>query len=556
METTPLRGRRLLPATTTSIVSLSIILAEITLATAESDILLKSVKIASLFPLYIGLTLMSKAFSGRTPTVSTRRTLYLHAFFNTPIIVSMMLGITLINIMNGLLTQILFVLPLTLMAFLYGLVWLTIFGVRLRTALIFTALFSVVYLVTAPLRIPLARGALLAALPLISLSITSVTLLKIKAGDVSGLDLMAAFANSWMDRTSESFDAICQKIGKNGSVNISAHIFSKPCGEKIVAVVPYIHPGPARSIGSAELPSLLYERIKEFNPTVFHGATNHSLNLASRRETVRIVDSVRENLGKPMTFSKLNRIGMTQLERQGIRVSKYSFLTNSILFVSKNDNTEDLPAEITGLANKKTDIIDRHNGLCDEKTAIFNDAETDVVTKLIAEIDHLPTEEVEIDGLGYFRMPVARDDVGPGGVSALVFKGNKKFGFICIDSNNLACGLERVIQQAIKKMGFEQAEITTTDNHWNSGIGKTQLGYEPAGTTDNKRLVEDIIRATSEAEKRVSPVMYYRDYFTFSSTVLGEDGLFQLTRALNNGAKMVYLFMTLTILIATIIIIF
>jgi len=105
-------------------------------------------------------------------------------------------------------------------------------------------------------------------------------------------------------------------------------------------------------------------------------------------------------------------------------------------------------------------------------------------------------------------------------------------------------------------LGFDQVEIATTDNHWNSGIRNAQLGYKPAGTADAGSLVKEIVATVLEAERRISPARYHRDYLAFTTTILGEDGLLQLVNALDKGAKMMYLLMSITVVLSIIAIIF
>jgi predicted neutral ceramidase superfamily lipid hydrolase len=556
MKKKPIRGRRLLPTTTTPTISIVIILIETLSVTVESEIFQKTIKTVLLFPLLVGLALVPSTVLGNSSTISARRTLYFHAYLNTPIAICILLGFPLASVLNGLIAQILFITPLTLLTFIYGLIWITVFGVRLSFTIILSALFEVVYLVTTPLRIAFTNEALVILLPMVILLISFEILLKIRAGAVTGMDLIKAFAGSWMDRNSDLFDSVCQKIGKPCSVGVSLHSFIRKDDGRVAIIIPYIHPGPAKSIGSAELPSLLYEQSNAYNIMVFHGASNHSLNLATRRETERITHLIYETLDKQNDFIDIKRIGICNVNGADVSINKYTFLENTVYFVSKKNNTEDLPAEIVKLVDGRKDIVDRHNGLCDEKTAMYNDSNVNETLRLIEKIGSLPNQEFEIEGLGYCRKKMTRDDIGPGGISALVFKGDKKIGFVSIDANNLACGLESIIQQTIKKLGFDQVEIATTDNHWNSGIRNAQLGYKPAGTADAGSLVKEIVATVLEAERRISPARYHRDYLAFTTTILGEDGLLQLVNALDKGAKMMYLLMSITVVLSIIAIIF
>jgi len=98
----------------------------------------------------------------------------------------------------------------------------------------------------------------------------------IRLGSVNGLELINSFAMSWMDRSSYAFDDLCKKIGQPSELNVSIHEFKGDKDKISTIIVPYIHPGPAKSIGSGELPSLIYEILSEHRPLVLHGVSDHS----------------------------------------------------------------------------------------------------------------------------------------------------------------------------------------------------------------------------------------------------------------------------------------
>ncbi|MCL5788550.1 MAG: DUF2070 family protein [Candidatus Marsarchaeota archaeon] len=395
---------------------------------------------------------------------------------------------------------------------------------------------------------PLSLAHLLSGVVLVAVYYTALMLLlaNMKASQVTGLEAISAFAVGWMDRSSNAFDKIMYRLGKDREARFSVHAFD--AGESRIAtvIIPYVHPGPAASMGSGDLPTIFYEELDSLNPFVFHGASNHNHNMAQRSDVYSVSSSLSDGPTWQTNAAELKEAHLRVAKVGIVTASCYQLNGNTIVFLSKEQSTEDLPDEVRRAVGDSLDVIDRHNTLCLEDEALFT--ETDVADALQAiTLTTQPTSPedtttMRIDGVGYAKRPPPTREIGVGGVRTLAFRGSENTVFVSIDANNLACGVKSLLETKLRGSGFKRVEITTTDNHWQSG-GHGSLGYQPGGAVDAEALAETCVEAASDALKRAVKVTYRKGYLKTKVRLLGDDGLRALLALLKRGSKFVYLIM-------------
>jgi putative membrane protein len=93
------------------------------------------------------------------------------------------------------------------------------------------------------------------------------------------------------------------------------------------------------------------------------------------------------------------------------------------------------------------------------------------------------------------------DGMGPGGITAVVVKvGGQKTAYVVIDGNNMVSGLREHILGALRSVGFDDAEVFTTDTHAVNAVILSDRGYHPVGEAmDNEKLIGYIKEATLAA---------------------------------------------------------
>ncbi|MEM3670535.1 MAG: DUF2070 family protein [Thermoprotei archaeon] len=355
----------------------------------------------------------------------------------------------------------------------------------------------------------------------------------IRVGPMNGLAAIEAFSKSWMDRQSHAFDAVMAKLGRSSRIRFTLHRFEGGKGPVVTLVVPYAHPGPAGNMGSGDLPCLLYNKLATTNPVVFHGVSNHDHNIAARSDVEKLADALAAS-DQWIEQGPFNSLSYSSETVGRVSATNYRFGDHLLTFLSKPNNTEDLPESARGFVSHRRDVVDRHNGLCNEADALFNATDEAHALDVLARAEHISGEQISVTGVGYHSVNVASPDVGPGGVRAVVFTGDKNVTIVSVDANNLACELSSKIEARLKAEGFTIVEVVTTDNHWNSG-GAGSLGYRPGGSADPEALVEACLTAATAARAASQPASYKKASYEFDTTLLGDSGLRLLLSGLRRG---------------------
>jgi predicted neutral ceramidase superfamily lipid hydrolase len=432
---------------------------------------------------------------------------------------------------------------LSVVGFLYAATLYSAFGRRVELSLGFTTVFFIVYFITlGEARLPPAQMAVNAGFSFLAFFLFMTGLERIRLGTLSSREAIARFTDSWIDRGSANFDELLTTLGKKHTAMVSVHSFVSDASKVATLIIPYIHPGPVKSMGSGELPSLIFTKLSDCNPLIFHGASDHSLNLTSRSEAEVLSEGVsgfvRSNLSN---ISKYVEVGVSKVEFKKIRVTRYEFNGQKIFFVSKAGSTEDLPTPLLSVVGEGRDVIDRHNGLCDEREAFYTHDEVENLISVLINDSYFDEKRMKVERVGYAYENYTTEEVGPAGIAAVVFLGDEKFAFVSVDANNMSCGLSDRIRDAVRQIGYSEVEVTTTDNHWNSGGKKSKLGYYPAGTLFPDEIIKKVVSCVGNAETAATPCGYGRGVYTLDVTVAGEGGVKELELAASKG---VWVFMT------------
>ena len=109
-----------------------------------------------------------------------------------------------------------------------------------------------------------------------------------------GMPLFRSFLLNWVTDANAPLESYLEEMGENSDIDVSLLKFesAKP---NAAIIVPLVHPGPFKNIGSSLLPSLLkHEFEKEYScPTCIPlGILGHELDLASQAQNHKIIDAV------------------------------------------------------------------------------------------------------------------------------------------------------------------------------------------------------------------------------------------------------------------------
>jgi putative membrane protein len=336
---------------------------------------------------------------------------------------------------------------------------------------------------------------------------------------IRSLSLFRAFMLNWVLGLNAPFEHLLEQLGEKRNVEASLLKFAS-AKLKVVIVVPSIHPGPFKNIGSSLLPSLLKASLEKQIGCVAcvpHGLLGHEFDLASQRQNARVIQEVVASA--------------RSLEVSEARASRFVVATNGlataccqvfgksglISFTLAPKTIEDLPKEIGLFVRDEARrrglgfcaVVNAHNSI--DGTAEMQDSLEslkDVATKCLEKVASLKQLPFEVGASTVTPKEFTLEDgMGPGGITAVVVKcGEQKAAYVVIDGNNMVSGLREEILSALKSMGVEEGEVFTTDTHSVSALVLGGHGYHPVGETmDRGKLVDYVKEAVCTATSELEP---------------------------------------------------
>ena len=100
------------------------------------------------------------------------------------------------------------------------------------------------------------------------------------------------------------------------------------------------------------------------------------------------------------------------------------------------------------------------------------------------------------------RGVTAKEGIGYDGVTMVAVEvAGQTVAYVLIDGNNLLSGLrERIIAVLQEELGFDDAEVMTTDNHMISGVPVSDKGYNAVGeAVEPDRVISWVLDAARKA---------------------------------------------------------
>jgi putative membrane protein len=372
---------------------------------------------------------------------------------------------------------------------------------------------------------------------------------------MSSLPIFKAFLMDWIADLNAPFEDVLERLSENRNVDVSLIKFSssKP---KAVIIVPSVHPGPFKNIGSSLLPSMLKSTLeKELSCAVCvpHGLLGHEFDLASQVQNQKIIDRIVESVGFNVSEGKATPLIKVNNELATACCQVFgNFALLSFTLAPKT--TEDLPQELGLFVHQEAEkyglersiVVNAHNSIngtenMPEALASLKEVAATCLKKA-ASLKQMP---FEIGAASIIPKEYSlKDGMGPGGITVVVVKvGEHKTAYVVIDGNNMISGLREKILSALKSIEIDEGEVFTTDTHSVNAITLSIRGYHPVGeTVDHKNLIDYIKNVTHTALSKLehAKVGYYNT--TVSDVkVIGEKKLEALCllidRALRKAKK-------------------
>ncbi len=328
---------------------------------------------------------------------------------------------------------------------------------------------------------------------------------------VPAMPIFRAFMLNWVVALNAPFEELLEKLGENEDVEVSFIKFdsSKP---KAAIIVPLVHPGPFKNIGSSLLPSMLKREFEQkFNcdACVPLGILGHELDLASQAQNHRIIDNVLASAEFEAATDKATPI-VKATDGTVTAVCQVFGKTAFLSFTLAPKTTEDLPQELGRIVREEAEkcgldcavVVNAHNSIdATESMEASLDALRAVAADCLKKAVSLPAKPFEVGAATVFPKEFSlQDGMGSGGITAIVVKvAEQKSVYVVIDGNNMISGLREKILSALASSGFDESEVLTTDTHAVSAVVVGRRGYHPVGEVMNHELLIGHITEVAKA---------------------------------------------------------
>ena len=329
------------------------------------------------------------------------------------------------------------------------------------------------------------------------------------------IPLFRAFILAWAEENNGPLEDHITRVGEERDLWVDTLIFADPLGRcRSILVVPYIHPGPFRNVGSSGLPEVLVDHLGEklgCEVLVAHGISTHERDLTRSAESERVAETVAANLcaGGGVDLAS----PMVWVESHGAKASCQMFGGFALITLTLSPRSyDDLPEELgdriieaAATMGITAAVIDSHNSILHEDELRASDVENlfHAAVEAMRRAKESPRYQFSVGAARVVPSEWGLDEgMGPCGVAALAVRleNDQTCVYVAVDGNNMLSGLRERIIEAIRSLGVDEAEVITSDTHLVNAIGATSRGYYTIGErTDEQKLIEYVLDAVEAA---------------------------------------------------------
>jgi putative membrane protein len=369
---------------------------------------------------------------------------------------------------------------------------------------------------------------------------------------VTSVKMFRAFLANWTEGLVKPFEDVLERLSEERDVTVSLIAFRTKNGLKTVMVVPAIHPGPFKNIGSSAVPGMIQAAMEKKLGCVVsvpHGISGHELDLASQDQNNKLISHIVESV-KFTEFSD-RATPFETAKIGGATVGCQLFGDCGLVTLTLAPETmEDLPLELNDIVLREAQkkglsrvvAVDAHNsiqGHFDAEKAV------EPITKAFKGAIELASSRKQ----SRFEVGAAKvvptefsvkDGMGPSGITVTAFKaGGKTTVYVTVDGNNMVSGLREKILDSLLELGINGGEVLTTDTHVVNAVVLNEMGYNPLGKAiDHQKLMEHIKHATTMALQNLEPAEVSWQQVTVQDLkVIGERQIDELSLITDEGAK-------------------
>jgi putative membrane protein len=403
----------------------------------------------------------------------------------------------------------------------------------------------------------IAVGWVLSILVGLGFSFALIVTMETQGRKVIGLSpirMFRAFLTDWLEARNGELESYLKDLGVKTQLDVVVFAFRRRLDRKTKAVVlvSNFHPGPFLNIGSSVLPYLFQAVMdKRFGAVgvVPHGVSGHELNLVSQEENAHIIEWTITNLSSAQYIEEATPVKRFTSDKATATCQVFDGSAMVTMTASPYD-MEDIPSEVAShLKNSAKNhfrhlaLIDAHNCLTEEGFLLPETVQA-LEQAALQSLKSLANEATAPFKVGISRTCPRefslKDGFGLGGIMVMAVEvGTQRFAYITIDGNNMIKGLREQILSAAKEVGFEDAEVMTTDTHMVNGVVSAPLGYHRVGeAVSTSALLSYITTICQKAIADLEPCEVGVASGQIPVTTLGSKSLRQLMGLVYRNAKL------------------
>jgi len=311
--------------------------------------------------------------------------------------------------------------------------------------------------------------------------------------------LLRAALDAWLSGSTASLEEYFDSRAKEKRVRTYALTFSDGT-DRTCVVVPPMHPGPFKGVGSYNLPEEINRTFTGMgfsNCVVLHSTTNHDFNASSHRSMNEYL-----NLLKHTKPTVINLSGARLVNSESTNYFYNGLTTDkaSLIIISPKRPSDDFPPDYLDRVSKLEEetgkallLADGHNNLATGNYEVVTEEIEEQVRRIAGDnaarygnisssIQSLGNPfPTEVGRLGIKELRMADEK---GGLDLLIF-----------DSNNMVPGIAQGIRETLSNSPW----AITTDTHFNASHALNGKGYWALGDITPAQNIIEYLKQRSES---------------------------------------------------------
>lgn len=376
---------------------------------------------------------------------------------------------------------------------------------------------------------------------------------------LKGSSFGASFFRAWFNKSDQEYENYLESLSSKKPIKSDVFYFVDKRGSPIGSiVVTDAHPGPFHEVGSSTLPTVVSEKVEKATGApcmVLRGKGSHENDIPTRELAKSYSETISSSMFIPLKlpatdppngWTACTAVDFNQIKAGPFTLTSIKSDRESLVLLSKAPYPcDDIPWEIgEGFEAAGCKVADAHNsGPIDGYSTLnyFPPSNVDQIATGIKRLvnSHAEGSDFQV-GFSHLKTKESlKTGICDGGVVAMTWKKTAKSGvMVSFQGNNMVLGLRDKIVEALRGMGFKEAEVATTDNHQLSTSLQAVNKYSMVGAADEETVLNLALKAAKMALERQKDAMMLVQKRVDEIKVIGSEGLDKINQAMKASLPM------------------